>query len=242
MKSYKTQIYWVVTVLVVLSFFVGCAAIQPQRLSAAALNVTSVVENGSTAIDSSLLNQRLAQIPVAPLSSTEADALRYMREEEKLAHDVYVTLGTTWGLQIFSNISQSEATHTNAIKTLLDRYELADPAAGKAVGEFTDPTLQALYNQLVAQGQGSLANALTVGATIEDLDIVDLQTRVAQTEHPDLQMVYANLMQGSRNHLRAFVSTLNRQAGTSYQPQYLDQTTYDSIVASAIERGHGRGR
>lgn len=242
MKSYKTQIYLVVTLLVVLSFFVGCAAIQPQRLSAAALNVTSVVENGSTAIDSTLLDQRLAQIPVAPLSNTEADALRYMREEEKLAHDVYVTLGTTWGLQIFNNISQSEATHTSAIKTLLDRYGLVDPAAGKAVGEFTDPTLQALYNQLVEQGQGALADALTVGATIEDLDIVDLQTRVAQTERPDIQMVYENLMQGSRNHLRAFVSTLSRQTGTGYQPQYLDQVTYDSIVASAIERGHGRGR
>ena len=57
----------------------------------------------------------------------ESASLLYMREEEKLAHDVYVTLYDQWGLRIFSNISQSEQAHTDAVKTLLDRYELGGP-------------------------------------------------------------------------------------------------------------------
>ena len=34
-----------------------------------------------------------------------------------------------WGLTIFSNIASSEQKHMDAIKTLLDRYGLDDPAA-----------------------------------------------------------------------------------------------------------------
>jgi hypothetical protein len=69
--------------------------------------------------------------PATPgaLSAAETSALIYVREEEKLAHDVYVTLYTQWGLPVFQNISRSEQTHTDAIKDLLDRYGLPDPAA-----------------------------------------------------------------------------------------------------------------
>ena len=75
-----------------------------------------------------------------------------MREEEKLAHDVYVTLYAQWDLPIFQNISRSEQTHTDAVKTLIDRYGLTDPASSK-VGVFTNPDLQALYNDLVRPRQ-----------------------------------------------------------------------------------------
>lgn len=49
-----------------------------------------------------------------------------MREEEKLARDVYLTFGEKWGLTLFTNIAKSEQTHTDAVKTLLDRYEIKD--------------------------------------------------------------------------------------------------------------------
>jgi hypothetical protein len=98
-----------------------------------------------------------------------------------------------------------------------------------------------LYEQLVVQGSESLAAALQVGAPIEDLDITDLAASLAQTDNPDIILVYENLMKGSRNHLRAFVSTLQRQTGTTYQPQYLDQTTYDAIINGTMESGNGQG-
>jgi hypothetical protein len=181
------------------------------------------------------------------LSAEEIEGLLYMREEEKLARDVYLTLYEQWDLSIFQNIANSEQTHMDAVRTLIDRYGLDDPAAGNDVGEFTDPTLRALYADLVATGKQSLADSLHVGAAIEEIDILDLENYMLQTDAPDIQRVYGSLTRGSRNHLRSFVATLERQMGESYEPQYLEQGLYDSIVAAPIEsggygQGQGRGR
>lgn len=167
----------------------------------------------------------LAQAPVpitaaASLTEDEAAGLAFMREEEKLAHDVYVALYDKWGLPVFKNISAAEQTHSDAVKRLLDRYGVEDPAAGNAAGEFTNPTLQSLYDQLVAQGSLSITDALKVGAAIEEIDILDLQERIAQTDKADIKRVYSNLLKGSENHLRAFVSNLKAR-GETYAPQYL---------------------
>jgi hypothetical protein len=175
------------------------------------------------------------------LSASEEADLIFMREEEKLAHDVYVTLYAQWGLPLFQNIANSEAAHTAAIKTLLDRYGIEDPAAGNGLGEFRDPDLQKLYDQLAAQGSQSLAEALKVGATIEEIDILDLQTRLAQTTSADIELVYSNLLRGSENHLRAFTSTYQRQTGMTYEPQYLDQASYDLLSGTNDRRGGYRG-
>jgi len=181
------------------------------------------------------------------LSAEEIKGILYMREEEKLARDVYLTLYEQWDLSIFQNIANSEQTHMDAIKTLIDRYGLDDPAAGNDVGEFADPTLAALYADLVATGSQSLTDALHVGATIEEIDILDLENHVSQTDARDIQRVYGSLTRGSRNHLRSFVATLERQTGETYEPQYLEQGIYDSIVSVPIEsggygQGQGRGR
>jgi hypothetical protein len=119
------------------------------------------------------------------LSQDEEDALLYMREEEKLAHDVYVSLYAKWGLPIFDNISRSEATHTAAVKTLLDRYSLSDPASSQ-VGVFTNPDLKAMYTDLIAKGSISLAEAMKVGAIIEEVDIQIYRAAGAdrQRRHP----------------------------------------------------------
>ena len=178
---------------------------------------------------------------ISLLSDAEIEGILYMREEEKLARDVYLTLYEVWGLPVFENIARSEATHMEAVRTLIDRYGLADPAAAE-VGVFTNPTLQGLYDQLVADGRTSLADALRVGAAIEEIDILDLQERLAQTDQADIELVYENLMKGSRNHLRAFASTLTRQTGETYQPQYLDPASYESIVNSARETNAGQGQ
>ena len=183
------------------------------------------------------------QTIVAPaaISPEEAAALQFMREEEKLAHDVYVTLYEQWGLRVFDNISRSERQHADAMAYLLDRYNITDPAVGSARGEFTDEALQALYNQLVAQGSKSVADALKVGAAIEEIDIRDLQERLAKTDTVDIRRAYENLMAGSENHLRAFVSNLKNRTGETYQPQYLSQAAYDAIVTASGSQGGGNG-
>jgi hypothetical protein len=178
----------------------------------------------------------------SPLTAAEIDGLKYMREEEKLARDVYQTLYAEWGQRVFSNIARSEQTHMDAVGTLLDRYDIADPAAGNAPGEFTNPDLQALYDQLVDTGSQSLADALKVGLAIEEIDIADLVEELEAVAHSDIQRVYQSLKQGSENHLRAFATTLERQTGESYEPQYMDQESYDGILGASQGQGQGRGR
>ena len=112
------------------------------------------------------LEEQLAAFPVAELTEAEEEGLMYMREEEKLAGDVYDAMYDQWGLQIFDNISDAEVMHTDSVKILLDRYGLNDPAAGLAPGEFANTELQALYDELVATGSQSLTDALLVGALI----------------------------------------------------------------------------
>jgi len=174
--------------------------------------------------------------PPSELSADESAALLYMREEEKLAHDVYVTFYAQWSLPIFQNISQSKQIHTDAIKTLLDRYGLTDPASSE-IGVFTNPDLQAIYSNLIARGSQSLAEALKVGAAIEEIDILDLQTHLAETDNADIQQVFNNLLNASSNHLRAFVSTLNTLTGETYQPQYLSTEAYETIINASMQTG-----
>jgi hypothetical protein len=182
-----------------------------------------------------------AAAATSPLSAGEIAGLKFMREEEKLARDVYVTFYQQYGLPIFNNIASSEATHMASVKTLLDRYGIADPAAGKAAGVFADASLQALYNQLVAQGRQSLSAALKVGGAIEEIDILDLKEHLATTTHSDIQQVYTSLLNGSYNHLRAFARTLTTQTGAVYQPQYLDAATYQNIIAGNGSQRGGMG-
>lgn len=175
-----------------------------------------------------------AATPVAALSPEEIAALKFMREEEKLAHDVYVALFNVWGAKVFSQIALSETTHTETILALLVKYGIADPAAGKAPGVFEDPALQALYNTLVAMGQPSLIDALKVGALIEETDIHDINEKKAVTDEADILQVYSSLLCGSGSHLRAFNGQLLAQ-GVTYVPQVITQAEWDAIANATGE-------
>jgi hypothetical protein len=166
----------------------------------------------------------------APLTQAEIDGLLFVREEEKLAHDVYVVMYARWGLTIFSNISSAETNHMAAVKTLLDRYGLPDPVQGNGIGVFENQDLQSLYNSLIIRGNTSLSEALRVGGAIEEIDILDIERYLATTSHSDITNVYNNLTAGSCNHLRAFVSTYQRKTGETYQPQYLAPDVFQAII------------
>ncbi len=185
--------------------------------------------------------QALASLPKQDLSSAEVAGLSYMREEEKLARDVYTKLYERWGSRVFGNIAQSEQRHYDALKTLLDRYLLPDPAENRDAGVFSDHALQTLYGDLVAQAETSLAAALRVGATIEDLDIRDLDRALAETDNDDLKLVYENLRRGSGNHMRAFVGQL-QSLGETYAAQYIGAEALAAILSGQGGRGMGSGR
>ena len=140
---------------------------------------------------------------IVSLTANEKATMMYIREEEKLARDVYIKMYELWGATIFSNISVSEQRHMDAVLKLLVKYGVPDPVAGKTVGEFTE-AFQQIYNDLVFQGQQSLLDAFIVGRAIEEMDISDLQAAMDETNKVDLDNVYGNLLNGSFNHLDSF--------------------------------------
>ena len=180
----------------------------------------------------------IADLPYQEVDADERGDLLYMREEEKLARDVYRAMDDLWGLRVFANISHAEQRHMDAIMRLLEKYGIEDPVGDNPDGRFVNAKLQALFHQLVAEGSESLNAALTVGATIEDLDLHDLATNLARTDNEDIQTVYQNLAKGSRNHLRAFNSLLVGN-GVTYTPQFISQVEFDEITSSAKEQGAG---
>lgn len=181
--------------------------------------------------------QMIARLPAEELSFEEEQGLIYMREEEKLARDVYAAFYDLWQAPFFRNISLSEQRHMNALKLLIVKYGLTDPVSDPTAGVFTDPVFQSLYNDLTAQGQISLVEALKAGAAIEELDIMDLAERIAEADNLDIQLVYQNLLKGSRNHLRAFAYHLSLN-GVIWEPLYLTQEQLDDILTTPWERGH----
>lgn len=223
---------------VTLTFLAGCGSVRPQpNTTTSGATVVASAQAVDTMSDAQLPEK--LNVAGQNLTQAEASALLFMREEEKLARDVYQALYAKWNVQSFANIARSEQTHTDAIKRLMDAYKVPDTTQSQA-GVFTNPDLQKLYTDLVAQGGKSLVNALRVGATIEDLDIVDLQTRKNQTDKADIKFVYDSLIRGSENHLRAFTGQMANY-GSSYKPQYLSQAAYDAILATG-QRGGGQRR
>jgi len=174
------------------------------------------------------------EVEEVTLTDEEKEDVLTLREEEKLARDVYLYAYEQYGLQIFNNIASSEQEHMDMVLGLINKYGLDDPASPDR-GVFNNPVLQDLYNQLTAQVDLSELDALIVGATIEDLDIHDIKTFESHTNKTDLLEVYAMLQCGSRNHLRAYYGQLDSR-GYTYTAQYISQQELEEIVNSPNER------
>lgn len=205
--------------------------------------ILNVDSDGNTKFNESNLKTAINSVASSPLQKIEEDDLFFMVEEEKLAQDVYSFLNKKWSQQVFSNIGQSESTHVSAVRALLGKYNVSVPVSLSDGGIFVNKDLQKLYDDLTKQGSNSLIDALKVGAAVEEIDILDLEKRIAQTDKEDIKLVYDNLMRGSRNHLRSFVRNMKNN-GHNYQAQYLTAEAYIQIVNSDNENGSGaqRGR
>ena len=169
------------------------------------------------------------------LSRNEIEGILLMREEEKLARDVYLTLGEKWDLKPFFNIAESEQKHMDEMGSLVTKYDLEDPVKDDTRGIFTNPEMKKLYDELLAEGQKSRLDALKTGALIEDLDIADLEALLKETDNDDIRIVYLNLVKGSRNHLRTFHFQVERSGGT-YKAQYITDDMYNKITGSQKEQ------
>lgn len=189
------------------------------------LSALQACTDDTDAINENLTNQMLTEV--------EKEALSFMLEEEKLARDTYSYLYDLWSINQFANIKNSEQTHMNLVENLLIQNGIVYSI--EPVGVFKNQTLQDLYDQFVVEGALSQANALQIGATIEDLDIKDLQDFLDTISHPDVIAVFENLQCGSRNHLRSFVLSIEN-GGNTYTPQFLTENEYNIIMSGNHEQ------
>ena len=154
--------------------------------------------------------RRGSQDSAQVLTQTEIETLKYMREEEKVARDLYLNFDQFYaasGVRVFGNIAKSEQKHMDAVKKLLTTYGIEDPVTDDTVGVFVNEELNTLYQTLLLKGEANLIEAFKVGVLVEETDIVDLAKAIAETDKRNIERVYQNLLTGSENHLRAF----NRQ-------------------------------
>lgn len=177
---------------------------------------------------SNCTNDNVNTDTVVTLTQNEINDLKFLREEEKLARDVYTYSYNKYKLAIFNSISQSEQTHMNSVLSLLNKYGIPDPSSVQ-MGIFVNQDLQVLYNNLISQSNISLIEALKAGATIEDLDINDIDDFIINTSKSDLLTVYNNLTCGSKNHIRSFTTELINNE-VSYEPQFISLEEYNSII------------
>jgi hypothetical protein len=179
-------------------------------------NLTETNLGGTASTNASLfstdIESEIKSFPLEKLSNEEIEGLYFLREEEKLARDVYRKFYEIYGLRIFNNIADSEQRHTDAVKSLIVKYDLADPVAEDIPGTFKNEELQNLYYSLIETGSESLIEALKVGVSIEEIDISDLQNQLDNiVDNQDIIFVYSSLKRGSENHLQAFNKNLSRR-------------------------------
>ncbi|MDF1821713.1 MAG: DUF2202 domain-containing protein [Alcanivoracaceae bacterium] len=167
------------------------------------------------------------------VSAGEAADLAFMREEEKLARDVYLTLDSYWGTEtkVFANIAKSEQTHTSTVEYILSKFDVDDPVIRDELGVFVNDELQALYDTLAVKGSASLIEGLYVGALIEEKDMRDILAAIDRTDERAIALAYSNLLDGSKDHLRAFVSVIE-SLDLAYNAQVLSQEEVDMILSS----------
>ena len=198
----------------------------------------------------------VAKTTATGLDKDEIAHLTFMREEEKLARDVYLTLSRMYPEQnVFSVIAtQSEQTHTDTIRDRLQQFGLPDPNPNTndlpdSIGVFTGSEwgwyFEEKFKELTQAGSEYELAALYVGALIEELDMHDIadcpQVMVEAgykdpcglryTDERAIINAYRSLIDGSENHLRAYVGQIEAVIGEGkYAAQFLTQDEVDAIL------------
>ena len=228
----------------------GCNSGQSPQQPLNNINNNSTTDTTESISDSS-------DITTDKLDSAEATHLVFMREEEKLARDVYMTLSSLYpDSRVFVNIGEgSEQTHTDMIRDQLEAYGIDDPNPDTnnlptSIGVFTGKEYGTYFTEkfayLTELGSRSELDALYVGAFIEELDMHDIvecpdyieetdngveDCGMNYTDEAPLINAYSSLVDGSKNHLRAFVGQIEAIIGEgNYVAQIISQEEVDEIL------------
>jgi len=162
------------------------------------------------------------------LNDEEVAGLMEMREEEKLAREVYRAFYAKYNYRVFGNISKSENAHASAVLYLINGFGLTDPTP-VADTEFANSLFTEMFAQCILSGSASLVEALKTGALIEETDINDLQNHLIITENTNVKRVYTNLLKASKFHLKVFSNSL-KMVNETYTPKVISIEEYNEIL------------
>jgi hypothetical protein len=183
--------------------------------------------------DSGLANlkQELRATPAESMSADESAGVLYTYEGQRLARDLHSVLGELWQAPIFEDAESDSDLAVQAAALLLPRAGVTPPP--QHPGSYTDPQLSELYVELTSEGSASMVSALEASATLEELNIIDIQTQLSKTDKADLQLVYRHLIEAGGHELWSFTRGIERFGGQPYQPRYLTPEGYADILATA---------
>ena len=147
-------------------------------------------------------------IPMSDVNDTEKEILINQYGEERMARDLYAYAAEKYpNVNTFSNITKSEQEHMDALKVLLDRYDIDAPSDYAKDND--------LYVTLKNKIDLSEKDAIEVWLMVEMVDIDNIAEDIRNTDNDDFKVVLTNIGWASFNHLKGFVNALNNAGYTT---------------------------
>lgn len=201
------------------------------------LSILKVEEDGTSMMTRANITPVMEA--TSPLTADETEFLYAIREDEKIAHDVYAAFSALYpAAKTISKIMTAESSHISAAEAVLDYYEIEYPPLSDT-GIFEDADRQALYNDLITKGT-TLIKAYGTMALMEEETVYAYKSIQNQLTNSNLSLLLSQLIKASSNHLRATVRQVVKLGG-SYSPAYLSDEEYQTIINMAFENGNFYG-
>ena len=201
-------------------------------VSATPSDIIEVKSDGATTF--ALAGVTPAFDSTADLTADEIEFIYAVREDEKVARDLYFSFFGTFGLKPFENIGKAEDNHIKATEKLFDYYEIDYPALSEN-GKFENAIRQKLYDSLLLKGTPEL-EAFKVMALLEETNIAEYGEVLKTIVNPNIKIVIENLAKASVNHFKAAIRQITALGGT-YAPSLMTQEQYRAVIAVGFEQG-----
>ncbi|NTV17903.1 MAG: DUF2202 domain-containing protein [Bacteroidales bacterium] len=201
-------------------------------VSATPSDIIEVKSDGATTF--ALAGVTPAFDSTADLTADEIEFIYAVREDEKVARDLYFSFFGTFGLKPFENIGKAEDNHIKATEKLFDYYEIDYPALSEN-GKFENAIRQKLFDSLLLKGTPEL-EAFKVMAMLEESNIVEYGEVLKTIANPNIKIVIENLARASANHFKAAIRQITALGGT-YTPALMTQEQYKAVIAIGFEKG-----
>lgn len=217
---------------------ISCSQSEGVEENASSQTLLAVESDGVSAITRAAISNIFTV--TSALNADEIEFLYAVREDEKLAHDVYSVFADKYPTapQI-GRIMNAESTHMAAVDSLFKYYEI-DYVPTTEVGVFASPERQEQFNTLSAQSS-TLVEAFKTMAFIEEEGIAAYNAVVGDIENVNIKLVIEHLTKASGNHLKA-VDRQIKSLGETYTPTVLTQEDYDAIINAPFTHGNAYGQ